>query len=133
MFTEGKSSGALDGGPHCHMSNLRNRNVPCGSFFNINGDLKINVACQIQGKTHVMSLIFFPMSIGSMPHVDFKKWPCRRVKSKVKGPSSGGLPQQTLRELRRFNKTCRKPYPLCKGFKLSLKIFLHVSLLQFTA
>ena len=26
-----------------------------------------------------MSLIFFPMSIGSMLHVDFKKWPCRLV------------------------------------------------------
>ena len=33
-----------------------------------------------------MSLIFFPMSIGSMSHVDFKKWPCRPVDFKGQGP-----------------------------------------------
>ena len=33
-----------------------------------------------------MSLIFFPMSIGFMSHVDFKKWPCRRVEFKGQGP-----------------------------------------------
>ena len=35
---------------------------------------------------HVMSLIFFPMSIGFMSHVDFKKRPCRPVKFKGQGP-----------------------------------------------
>ena len=34
-----------------------------------------------------MSLIFFPMSKGSMSHVDFKKWPCRPVEFKGQGPS----------------------------------------------
>ena len=35
-----------------------------------------------------MSLIFFPMSIGSMSHVDFKKWLCRPVKFKGQWPPS---------------------------------------------
>ena len=34
-----------------------------------------------------MSLKSFPMSIGSMSHVDFKKWPCRPVESKGQGPA----------------------------------------------
>ena len=33
-----------------------------------------------------MSLILFPMSIGCMSHVDFKKWPCRPVDFKGQGP-----------------------------------------------
>ena len=35
-----------------------------------------------------MSLIIFPMSIGSMSHVDLKKWPCRPVKFKGQEPYS---------------------------------------------
>ena len=35
---------------------------------------------------NVMSLILFPMSISSMSHVDFKKWPCRPVEFKGQGP-----------------------------------------------
>ena len=35
---------------------------------------------------HVMSLIFYHMSIGYMSHDDFKKRPCRPVKSKGQGP-----------------------------------------------
>ena len=35
---------------------------------------------------HVMSLIFFPMSIGFMSHVDFKKRPCHPVDCKSQGP-----------------------------------------------
>ena len=35
---------------------------------------------------HVMSLIFFLMSIGFMSHVDFKKGPCRPVEFKGQGP-----------------------------------------------
>ena len=38
--------------------------------------------------SHVMSLINFPTSIGSMSHVDFKKWPCRRVEFKGQEPST---------------------------------------------
>ena len=33
-----------------------------------------------------MSLIFFPMSIGFMSHVDFKKRACRPVDFKGQGP-----------------------------------------------
>ena len=33
-----------------------------------------------------MSLIFFPMSIGFMSHVGFKKWPCRPDEFKGQGP-----------------------------------------------
>ena len=33
-----------------------------------------------------MSLIFLPVSIGFMSHVDFKKWPCRLLILRVKGP-----------------------------------------------
>ena len=36
--------------------------------------------------SHVMSLIVFPMSIGFMSHVDFKKKPCRPVDFKGQGP-----------------------------------------------
>ena len=35
---------------------------------------------------HVMSLIFFPMSIGFMSHVDFKKRPCHPVEFRGQGP-----------------------------------------------
>ena len=35
---------------------------------------------------HVMSLIFFLMSIGFMSHVDFKKRPCRPDELKGPGP-----------------------------------------------
>ena len=34
-----------------------------------------------------MSIIYFLMSISSMSHVDFKKWPCRPVEFKGQGPS----------------------------------------------
>ena len=34
-----------------------------------------------------MSLIISLLSIGSMSHVDFKKWPCRRVEFRGQGPS----------------------------------------------
>ena len=46
-----------------------------------------HVACQIQEMACVMSIVFFCMSIGSMLHVDFKKWPCRLVEFKGQGPS----------------------------------------------
>ena len=36
-----------------------------------------------------MSLLFFPMSIGFMSHVNFKKWPCRPVDFKGQGPLQG--------------------------------------------
>ena len=37
---------------------------------------------------HVMSLVFFPMSIGFMSHVNFKKRPWRPVKFKGQEPKS---------------------------------------------
>ena len=39
---------------------------------------------------HVMSLAFFPMSIGFMSHVDFKKRPCRPVEIKGQRPQDCG-------------------------------------------
>ena len=33
-----------------------------------------------------MSLYLIPMSLGSMSHVDFKKWPCRSVGFQGEGP-----------------------------------------------
>ena len=33
-----------------------------------------------------MSLTFFPMSIGFMSHVNFKKWLCRLIDFKGQGP-----------------------------------------------
>ena len=35
---------------------------------------------------HVVSVIFFLMSIGFISSVDFKKWPCRPAEFKVQGP-----------------------------------------------
>ena len=79
--------GALDGGPLCRMSNLRNGNVPCPYFCIIHVDFKI-VSCLMSnlrdGPCHVSNI--FPMSICFMSHVDFKKWPCRRVEFKGQGP-----------------------------------------------
>ena len=39
---------------------------------------------------HVMSLIFYSMSIDSMLHVDLKKSQCRPVEFKGQGPKGGG-------------------------------------------
>ena len=47
---------------------------------------------------HVMSLIFFPMSIGFMSHVDFKKGSCRPVEFKGQGPLREALLAQKRSE-----------------------------------
>ena len=39
----------------------------------------------------VMSLVFFPMSIGFMSHVDFKKWPCHPFEFNGQGPHVDSL------------------------------------------
>ena len=36
-----------------------------------------------------MSFIFFLVSLGSMLHVDFKKWPCRLVEFRGQEPHNG--------------------------------------------
>ena len=71
------------------MSILRNGNVPCRFFFAISMSILrySNVTCRIEGIDHVLSLVFFPMSIGFMLYVDFKKWPCCPVESKGQGPA----------------------------------------------
>ena len=76
------------GGPQCHMSNLRNGNVPCPYFCNTHVDFK-SLISHVQFKDWPMSLIFFLMSIGFMSHVDFKKWLCRPVEFKGQGPHKG--------------------------------------------
>ena len=83
------SPGALDGGSQCRMSNLRNGNVSCRYFCNFHVDFEI-AKCHLSnlrnGPCHVTNI--FPMSMGSMSHVDFKKWPCRPVEFKGQGPQS---------------------------------------------
>ena len=69
------------------MSNLRNANVPCCYLCIIHGDFKIaQYRMSNLRNGHVMSLIIFPVSIGFMSHVDFKKRPCRPVEFKGQGP-----------------------------------------------
>ena len=80
--------GPLTGGLQYHMPILRNGNVLCRHFYNFHVNLKI-VKCLLsnlrKGWCHVDSI--FLMSIGSMSHVDYKKWQCRPVKSTGQGPS----------------------------------------------
>ena len=45
----------------------------------------------IQETPHVIPLIFLPVSLRSMSHVDFKKSLCGRVKFKGQGPLHGTL------------------------------------------
>ena len=45
-----------------------------------------NVARRIEGKPHVMSVIFFIMPINAMSHIDFKTCLCRPVDFKGRGP-----------------------------------------------
>ena len=45
-FHPNRNGGALDVGPPCRMSNLRNCNVPCPYFCNIHADFKI-VSCRM--------------------------------------------------------------------------------------
>ena len=73
--------GALDGGPQRHLSILRNDHVPCHYFCNVCVDLK-NVACQNLRNTLCHVVYFILLSLSSMSHVDFKKWPCRCVEFK---------------------------------------------------
>ena len=77
-FTLGPSTGD----PQCRMSILRNGNVPCRYFCNFHVDFRTS---PVEFKDRPMSLIFFPMSLGSMSHVDFKKWQCRPVDFKGQG------------------------------------------------
>ena len=46
-----------------------------------------NVACRFYEWAHVVSLILFLMSLGSMLHIDFKKSLCRPVEFRDQGPS----------------------------------------------
>ena len=81
--------GALDGGPQCHMSILRNGNVPCRYFCNFHVDFKI-AKCPLsnlrKGPCHVSNIYSHVDKV----HVtcDFKKCPCRPVDFKGQGPSS---------------------------------------------
>ena len=73
-----------------------------------------------------MSLIFFPISIGFMSHVDFKKWQCRRVELKVNGPrvTKRGFTRSLVHDVDASSKTenqervCREcvfVYQQCEG------------------
>ena len=45
-----------------------------------------NVVCRFCEMAHVVSLILIFMSLGSMSHVDFKKWRCHPVDFRGQGP-----------------------------------------------
>ena len=80
--------GALDGRSICHMSNLRNVNLP----YHLNGHVPCRLydalMSPVELKKHPMScpLSFFLMSLGPMSHVKFKKYPCCRVEYRGQGP-----------------------------------------------
>ena len=79
--------GALDGGgPKCGILILRNAHVPCHYFCNVHIDLK---KCRTSNLRHtfVIVFIFIHLSLGSVSHVDFEKWPCRVVEFKGQEPS----------------------------------------------
>ena len=99
--------GPLTGGPQCRMSILRNDNVPCRYFCNYHVDFRIG-KCRLSnlGKALDMSLIFFPMLIGSMSHVNFKKWLCGPVAFKGQGP----LYQCTAEGFEHSGPTCTVGY-----------------------
>ena len=67
------------------MSNLRNLHVPCYYFDYVHVDFRMR-PWRMAILRNVMLFIIYLLSIGPMPHVDFKKWPCRRVKFRGQGP-----------------------------------------------
>ena len=84
----GGKVGALDGGsPMLHIDFKKSQcpmslNLPCPM-----SPLRYpNVASQFKEMAHVVSVILFYMSLGSMSHVDFKKRPCRPVDFRGQGP-----------------------------------------------
>ena len=80
------NDGALD--VACRMSILRKSHVPCHYFCNVPVDLKM-VPCRMSILRNIpchVAYIFPRVTIGSMSHVDFKNWPCRRVKFRLQEP-----------------------------------------------
>ena len=49
---------------------------------------KPNVECRIEEMFYDVSLSFFPVLVGFLSHIVFKKWSCRPVKFKGPGPES---------------------------------------------
>ena len=84
MAGGGGMVGALDGGPPCRLSILRNANVAClcRLFMPMSHVEFKKFPC------HMSLYCLKPcrMSIGSMSHVEFKKWPCHPVEFKGQGP-----------------------------------------------
>ena len=70
-----------------HVDFLLNDNVPCHYLCNYPFDFQI-AQCRmlILRKVHVVSLIVFLMSLGSMSYVDFKKSQCHPVEFRGHGP-----------------------------------------------
>ena len=59
---------------------------------NVHADSK-KASWNMSNLRNVMSFIFILMSLGSMLHVDFMKWPCRRLEFKGQDPF---LPKRTM-------------------------------------
>ena len=67
--------------------NFKKCQCPLSLYLHYQVDFKI-AKCRLSNlrKAHIMSLIFFPASIGFMSHVNFKEWPCRPVDFNGQGP-----------------------------------------------
>ena len=107
-------TGALDGGPQCHMSILINAHVTCHYLFNCDIDFKIT-RCRMSILINSPWVVYFNsyVIIGSMSHVDFKKCSCHRVEFRGQGPyyrlSSAHRPQIKGDSTRRGGKSTLPP------------------------
>ena len=80
---------ALDGGPNCCMSNSRSGRVPCRYFCNSHFiTVQFRISNLRNGQCHFTNI--FPMSIGLMSHVNFRKWRCGPVG--FKGEETSNFP-----------------------------------------
>ena len=70
-----------------------------------------------------MSLLFFPMSIGSMSHDNFKKRLCRTVDFKRQGPHKSRPVQYTCTQIDGvISYSCHSCFPIFTG-KFKINIF----------
>ena len=80
MIHEKGNVGALDGGPQCHLSILRNDNVPCHYFLNVPVDFKI-VQCHLSvlrnGNVACRYLKKFPVYLKIVQFGDKAVSPCQ--------------------------------------------------------
>ena len=80
-------SGAPEGDSPMSHVDFKKSPFPCHYIWNVPADFKM-VPCHMSILSNVLCRVvyFFLVSIGSMSHVDFKNWPCRRVRVRGTGP-----------------------------------------------